>query len=249
MQRKKYKRNFLKQVIVRVDFESPLLFSSSGLNKVILDEAKKEFPIAEEKRFIGKEFLIGSNTPYKERAVEKKEWLFYGKDREKKLTISSDFMHISYNKYENYQKLCCDFLSISNIIFKSFLNIQIKRLGLRYIDSIEIPEENPFEWDKYIKSELNSGLALFNNKEMLSRFFHVLELNFGEDMLRFQYGMFNPDYPAPIRKKTYTLDFDMYTRRILNYAEVEETLNRFHDKASEYFEKVITNNLRKIMES
>ena len=60
--------------------------------------------------------------------------------------------------------------------------------------------------------------------------------------------MFNPDYPAPIKKKIYTLDFDMYVTKILNKTDIKETLDRFHEKVSEFFEDVITDDLRKIME-
>ncbi|MCK5723742.1 MAG: TIGR04255 family protein, partial [Gammaproteobacteria bacterium] len=141
-----------------------------------------------------------------------------------------------------------DFLSVVEALFKSYPKIQVKRLVLRYVDNIDIPNESPTEWDKYLKPELNTIFALAGNRETISRAFHVLEFNYGEDFLRFQFGMFNPDYPAPIKKKIYTLDFDMYVTKILNKTDIEETLDRFHEKVSEFFEEVITDELRKIME-
>jgi len=247
VKRRKYKKDFLKQVIVRIDFDTPLPIVLEGPAKGIYDTVKERFPVTEERKVIGKEFLIGKNA-IKERSIETKEWHYYGKNREKHLTVSPNVMFIEYNKYEYYEMLHDDFLSVSNAIFDAYPKLQVKRLGLRYIDNIDIAEGNPMEWDKYLKPELNSTFAIADNKETISRAFHVLEFNYGEDLLRFQFGMFNPDYPAPIKKKIYTLDYDMYVTKLLGKTDIEQTLNRFHEKVNHSFEEVITEELRKIME-
>ena len=247
IKRRKYKKDFLKQVIVRIDFDTQLPIAANGPEKGIYATVKKRFPITEEKKFIGKELLIGPGDT-KERSFEKKEWHYYGKNREKHLTITPDIMFIEYNKYEYYEMLRDDFLSVSNALFDAYPKLQVKRLGLRYIDNIDINEGNPMEWEKYLKPELNSTFAIAVNKEKISRAFHVLEFNYGEDLLRFQFGMFNPDYPATIKKKIYTLDFDMYVTKLLDKADIEQTLDRFHEKVNNFFEEVITDELRKIME-
>lgn len=157
-------------------------------------------------------------------------------------------MVIEYIKYEYYKMLHDDFLSVSNALFDAYPKSQVKRLGLRYINNITISDEKPMEWDKYLKPELNSIFVIADNKNTISRVFHVLEFNYGEDSLRFQFGMFNPDYPAPIRKKTYTLDYDMYATKIFDKSNMENTLDHFHEKINHSFEEVITDELRKIME-
>jgi len=248
VKRRKYKKDFLDKVIVRIDFDTPLSsIATTGPAKSIYTAVKVRFPITEERKVVGKEFLIGPSVT-KERSIETKEWHYYGKNREKHLTVSPNFMCIEYNKYEYYEMLSEDFLSVSNALFDAYPELQIKRLGLRYIDNITIPDEKPMEWDKYLKPELNSIFAIADNKNTISRVFHVLECNYGEDSLRFQFGMFNPDYPAPIRKKTYTLDYDMYTTKILDKFDMKKTLDRFHEKVNHSFEEVITDELRTIME-
>lgn len=247
IKRRKYKKDFLTQVIVRVDFDTPLPITADGPAKGIYAAVKERFPITEEKKIIGKQFLISPNDT-KESSIETKEWHYYGKNREKHLTVSPNAMLIEYHKYEYYEMLRDDFLSVSNALFDAYPKIQVNRLGLRYIDNIDMPEGNPFEWDKYLRPELNSAFAIADNEETISRAFHVLEFNYGEDLLRFQFGMFNTDYPAPIKKKTYTLDFDMYVTKLLDKTEIEQTLNHFHEKVSSSFEEVITGDLRKIME-
>ncbi|MCD4691625.1 MAG: hypothetical protein K8R79_01830, partial [Calditrichales bacterium] len=55
-------------------------------------------------------------------------------------------------------------------------------------------------------------------------------------------------YPATIKKKIYTLDYDMYVARLLDKTDIEQTLNRFHEKINHSFEEIITDELRKVME-
>ena len=247
VKRRKYKKDFLDKVIVRIDFDTSLPIATKGPAKSIYTIVKERFPITEEKKIMGKELLIGPDIT-KERSIETKEWHYYGKNREKRLAISPSFMFIEYNKYEYYEILRDDFLSVLDALFHAYPKIQVKRLGLRYIDNIIIQGERPLEWNKYLKPELNSIFTISDNENTISRAFHVLEFNYGEDSLRFQFGMFNPDYPAPIRKKTYILDHDMYVTKILDKSDIEETLNRFHEKIIHSFEEVITDDLREIME-
>lgn len=247
VKRRKYKKDFLNKVLVRIDFDTPLPIATNGPAKGIYSTVKERFPITEEKKVIGKEFLIGPGA-VKQRSIQSKEWHYYGKNREKHLTILPNTMFIEYNKYEYYEMLRKDFLSVSDALFNAYPKLQVKRLGLRYIDNIDVPDENPTEWDKYLKPELSSIFAIMDKKETISRAFHVLEFNYGEDLLRFQFGMFNPDYPAPIKKKIYTLDYDMYVAKSLDKSDIGNTLDRFHEKINRYFEEVITNELRKVME-
>ena len=246
VKRRKYKKDFLNEVIARVDFDTPLPIATSGPAESIYSTVKERFPITEQEKLVGKEFLIGPGAT-KERSIESKAWHYYGENREKRLTISRNVMFVKYNKYEYYETLRADFLSVSNALFNAYPKSQVKRLGLRYIDNIDIQENNPTEWDKYLRPELNTIFAIAEKKEAISRAFHVLEFNYGEDLLRFQFGMFNPDYPAPIKKKIYTLDYDMYVARLLDQTDIGDTLDRFHEKVGRYFENVITDELRKVM--
>ena len=245
--RRKYKKDFLTKVIVRIDFDTPLPIAKSGPAKKIYNIVKERFPITEEKKVMGKQFVIGQNIT-KERTIETKEWHYYSKNREKHLTIAPEFMFIEYDKYEYYEILRDDFLSVSFALFDAYPKLHVKRFGLRYIDDIELKDENYFDWDNYLKPELNTIFSIADENEKISRAFHVLEFNYGEDYLRFQFGMFNPDYPAPIKKKTYKLDYDMYTTKLLDKSDLEELLNNFHLKINSFFEEIITNELRVLME-
>jgi uncharacterized protein (TIGR04255 family) len=244
--RRKYKKDYLKNVIVRVNFDTELAISQKGPKKNIYTQIKGRFPITEEKKVIGKEFRISPEST-KENSIESKEWHYYGENRNKHLVISPNFMLIEYKKYEYYENLREDFISVLNELYDSYADLQINRLGLRYIDNIDIDEPKPTQWKTYFIPQLFSIFSLAKDTETVSRAFHILEFNYGEDSLRFQFGMLNPDYPSPIKKKVFTLDHDMYTNKLLEQSEIPVVLDRFHERISNSFERVITNGLRSKM--
>lgn len=89
-----------------------------------------------------------------------------------------------------------------------------------------------------------SGLDFPDEKDLIARNMSSLEMNYGDCMLHFQYGMFNTDYPAPNKKKAFILDTDVYSVGLFSVEETEKLMNQFHDKAKEWFEKSIKEALR-----
>jgi uncharacterized protein (TIGR04255 family) len=62
--------------------------------------------------------------------------------------------------------------------------------------------------------------------------------------MRFQYGMHNPDYPAPIKKKIFILDYDAYCNGILTKNDIFKYLPIFHEEVQKLFENSISDKLR-----
>ena len=73
-------------------------------------------------------------------------------------------------------------------------------------------------------------------------------MNYGDFMLRFQYGISNPDYPAPNKKQIFILDTDVYSVGLYSIADVTDVVNQYHEVAKDWFERAIKDNLRKKME-
>ena len=121
-------------------------------------------------------------------------------------------------------------------------------MGLRYLDKIELDERNPTDWSRYLRGDLLAIFNLADDRSTVSRALHWIEFNYGDTHLRFQYGMANPDYPAPIRQKVFMLDYDGYCTLPLNKDEVGEYLSRLHEKTRAAFEEVLRSPLRRKME-
>ncbi len=93
----------------------------------------------------------------------------------------------------------------------------------------------------------NKLLSIFNvadDKTKIARAFNNLTLNYDNFKLRFQYGMWNSDFPATIRKKVFILDYDAYDESLWSKDEIIKFLPIFHDKIEQLFEMSIKQALR-----
>lgn len=185
-----------------------------------------------------------------ETGQETMEWHYFGKNREKKLVINEKFISITYMKwYDSFEYLKEEFFTIITKLIEVFNNdIQINRLGLRYINEIDLDETNALNWDSYLDNNLLATLNLVDNKEIIARGFNNLVLNYGNMILNFQYGMHNPDFPAPIRKKIFILDYDANFIGLQDLSDIEPNLIYFHDEIQKLFEQNIKDDLREIMD-
>lgn len=243
----KYKKNFLTEVILRIDFENPIKDFNDNLNESFESEILKYFTLKDVKEAFSELIKIDPRSEKVDRQKSKfKEWNFYGNEKMKRFCITKDFLFIIFKKYLNYEDFITPFISVLNVLKIQYDNFSAKRIGMRYINNIKLDEPNPFAWKDYINKNL---LTIFNvpeNKNKISRAFHILELNYNTDAikLKYQYGMHNPDYPATIKKKLYVLDIDAYKVGILTIDEIEHIIPLLHDKIESLFEKSITPKLR-----
>ncbi|TDE50106.1 TIGR04255 family protein [Flavobacterium sp. GT3P67] len=92
--------------------------------------------------------------------------------------------------------------------------------------------------------DLTSIFRVTQNQKNIIRAFHNLEIKNDEIMLKFQYGMNNPDYPAVIKKKSFILDFDASFTGILKHHEIDTYIMKQHSEIQKQFEFSITEKLR-----
>lgn len=243
-----YPRNFLKEVIVRVDLLSPLPGVDVALPQPVAEAAVRDFPIPEPRETVQRQVKFGPEgvVSTEERF---KEFQFHGIERTKTFTISRQVMLVQHKTYQTYELVKDEFVRILDRVAEVFQGIQSSRVGLRYVNSIELPEPNPTDWSAYIAPQL---LSLFEfpaeaDRPALSRVFHNLELSLDALNLVYRLGMPNPDYPARIRQKVFVLDLDAYTQSLVNIPDVGRLLDDFHGAIQRYFEQSITDNLRRVM--
>ena len=242
-----YNKNYLTFVIARIDFSSPLKTDElpGNLRKAIL----KEFPIPEPKKFLQHEVIVKPNEP-----IELKdnppltEWNFYGNTREKRLVINPNFLSITYeNSYGSFNTLQSEFLFIIEELFKADENVDVIRLGLRYINEISLPGKDPLCWDEYLNPKLLTIFDIPDKKEDILKGFSELVFKIDDMNLIFKYGMHNPDFPAPIRRKIFILDFDAQCASLQEYLGIKQNLVRAHAAIENLFEKCIEEPLRVIL--
>lgn len=242
-----YGQNYLTEVVARIDFVSPLANIKDQLPQSISKAALSNFPINEVEKGVAQQFELTPGS-MSTRAEEVTFWNFYSRGRGKWLQIQPKAMFVSYKRYTTYQELRSDFIGICNALFEAFHEAQPSRLGLRYINQINAGSGNPLNWSTFINGEL-LGLFSFKSEDAeFNRIFHTLEYVIKEEFnLRFQFGLHNPDYPATIRRRLFTLDYDAYYKGLLEPGDVETSLDSFHQVIQAMFEGSITENLREKM--
>lgn len=239
-----YKNTPIKGVIIRIDFLGRVAELNDSLPIPIVDVIKKSFPIAEAKEVIAKELQI-SNEKVTESNKNVREWHFHTEERNATLIIKEDFFAIQINNYISFEMINVVLKEIKDIFFSHYETLATRRLGLRYINEINLQEKNPLNWKRYINPKLISIFDATPSPDNIIRAFHNLELKFDDIILKFQYGIHNPDYPAIIKKKSFILDLDASFSGILKQHEIDDYITKQHTIIQNQFEFSITDNLRK----
>ncbi len=243
----KYPHNFLKNVTARIDFGRNYYEISSAVPGAVQEKIKEQFPFVQRKRAIAEQMHVVSETEVKRSHVTENHWFHQGKDGGKTLCLAPNFMWIDYKKYEDFADLKSTFSGVSEVLYESLPDFSVNRFGLRYFNNIEMTDPNMTDWEAHIDGNLLSIFNLAEDRTKISRAFHNLELNFGDMNLTFLYGMHNPDYPAPIKQKTFVLDFDAYVIKSLGKDQLIDSLDIMHEKIQALFEKSITDKFRQII--
>lgn len=239
-----YRKNYLSKVIARVDFLNPLGKVSDELPRALKKKISLNFPIFEPRKAETHELNIGPGELSDCRNTYN-EWLFKGSNGEKDLCLSKHYYWVEFRQYTKYEMLRKESLEILKALFKQFPELQIKRLGLRYINNIEI-DGNPLDWNGFINPVLLSSIDFYDKNE-LTRAFQVQDYRFDDINLKFQFGIINPDYPAKIRRKHFVLDFDASQNDLFDRTDIVKSFDKFHGKIQEFFERSIGENLRGIL--
>ena len=249
----KYNNAFLNQVIIRMDFlqylETEKLFNDDT-EKVIL----KMFPRR------GMDQRIHFNTinvvidPNKTNTPSTQKETLEGIQREyysgkNKILLTNKFLVLDINEYDTFdQHYQCIQTILSALYSKQ--KITSARIGIRYINIFAA--ENLRLRKNMFSSEISAALSAKEDASdiglRLTRAMSLKEYQLGNMVLNFRYGMFNPDYPNPLTKDSFSLDYDCFTTEpIDSMNDVLRIINQGHDAIQELFEASITDSLRKVL--
>lgn len=245
---KYYKYNYLTNVIFRIDFPN-LDFNVSKPPKDIIDGLKDKFPFSDMIKAKSLELKI-KDFKHSSKLEDVLSWECKDRKNEKRVVISSDSLVLENLKYTGFDDFNEDIKFIINLFAKSYPLNKINRLGLRFINQIDIrPPKNPLKWENLIKPELTSVLDNFvtDNTANISRSLQFLEFNENDHILRFQFGMFNSEYPNVISKKEFLLDYDCVSVGGLSFNDIQSTTKKFHEIIYKLYEDSIEEDLREMM--
>lgn len=241
-----YRINHLSLVIFRIDF-SPILLLQGSLKPEYQESLRSQFPNFDSKdSFEHTVILGGASDEKREERLTCKLWEFSNLEKTIKITTRYNWFAVECLKYVSFQKFE-DSVKTAFTNFKRFYEpIVCKRIGLRYINSIKIPEGDPFKWAEYLSSFLANPIEEFPSKESLVRAMSQYTVAKDDCRIIINSGMPNREYPNKIGRKEFTLDFDCASDDCES-KEPLSSLRIFHDEIENLFEKCITNKLRSLM--
>ena len=240
----KYKRDYLTNVICKIDFIDRLNFSADQINR-LKDDISEDFPNMKD---IDVSFIEVMMSSEEDRTIRKKGKVYEFAHDDKLVRIEPEclvFEFKLYTGFDQFRELVKKVLNSLDLLNNS---VRSKRMGLRYINQIRLDEGDPFDWNGLIVDSLVPNTVYTKDKNVLSRSLGWVDLTYNDFYVRFHYGMFNSEHPNPIARKEFVLDFDCYTKDEQDLSEVSTLLDRFHEKIKEMFECSILDDLRQIME-
>lgn len=239
-----YKRNFITDVICRVDFPE-------------IPKLKKEEPIEfyEKIRTLFKRYEKSVSAQlrveeFKGISIQEQahKWKFFNKEKDKKITLSHNCLSFEFFKYSEFN----EFKEIWEMVYNSLLDVYkiefFDRLGLRYINNIDIKKGKPLSWDGLINKYLTSHLKSFPDlKPDVIRSMHKIIFNKDGIKINLSYGIWNDDFPSSLSKKQFILDYDCYIDFMIEPSEVNTKISEFIKIIYDLFEICIDYKLREIM--
>lgn len=251
-----YKNSFLDQVIVRTDFME-FIPNETIHCKETEAEIRNYFPLIGKSQIVNRNainFTIdiknpqNTNTQNDIRSGIQKE--FYTLNKKNKIIISNMFLVFEIHEYKSFKEFNDCLKSIVQTVFTN-CKPTIVRTGLRYINLFK--SERIKVRKKFFPTEIAACLKTKFEDEAnmdMIRSMHLREYRIGNLSLNFRYGMYNPNYPGPMKDNNFTLDYDCFSNDALaNSDDVLEVILHSHNAIQKLFESSITEDLRKEMRS
>lgn len=242
-----YKKPYLKEVIFRLDFGSRIEAFIRALPPKIAKAALQVFPLFEPQKEKRQEIKVSPNT-FQTKTEDSMKWIYHGRNREKTLAITAESFIITNRKYQSFEAFRADFHHVLNALFEECKDLSVARVGLRYVNILDIPGDDPLAWSDYVNEEMLGIIDMHKDAQALIRVFHIVEFNYDGQHVKFQFGIANPDYPASIKRKQFVLDIDSSFTGALAQDDISRCVDSAHEKIQELFEESVTSRTRTLME-
>jgi uncharacterized protein (TIGR04255 family) len=239
-----YPKNFLSNVIARVDYQ-PILILKEKEPAEFQELIREEYP-----RFSKIQELQISIPPDESSVSAQKPviWRFSDKEQKDEISLSFKFFAFKTVGYINFKDFFQKLSKTYNHFTETYKPTIVSRIGLRYINEIRISDGNPFEWKYLINEKLFSVLHAFPDLQVnVSRSMHQLHFNKEDFKIVFQFGIFNSEYPNTITKKEFILDYDCISEEEHEPNSILDKFKRFNEEVYDLFEKSIDEKLRNLM--
>ena len=186
-----YARNFISQVILRADFAQgsvPMVNPDEGILAAL-----DGFPVRADVNRSKSEVRIQKTPqgPVKDtRTTNFTEHNYRTEDNLRRIALCGEYLFYETRVYEGFDAARDAFLDVLDAAAERYTGLKIRRLGMRYINEVRLPEADAGQglgadfWEKYINPSLLGGLRFAANDGALARHMCTTELNYGTEIGR-----------------------------------------------------------------
>ena len=227
-------KNGIKKFILKIDFFSNDVNDFASL----VNKISKNFTRLEQRTHINYRINVDLNQDKEEvQRQQTPDFVLIDEAKSLNLTFSTfqNALIIETTKYinNNSYKECLKI--VTDAIIELALNIQCKRIGMRYINSFQC--KTPKEIMKVLSKEKAKILSGICQEKQLSRIIVQEEYNTDNSKLRLQYGLPNKFYPAVMTTYDVLLDIDSYDDSTHPFEEWDDVIKNLNHMAYGEFAK------------
>jgi uncharacterized protein (TIGR04255 family) len=241
-----YETNYITNVIVGINFSKTVDVSDKLIAelKALFND---DFPDFQNAEVVALEVTL-SGKEKTTREVRNRAIRLVNKTDNSSVNLEPDSISIEVTKYQEYENIKRLVVKLNSFLNGSIGPVGISRLGLRYINQIKVNEGHPLDWSGFIDERLLQPVNFIESSNEISRAMGTIELNKTEYNLRFNYGWFNSEYPNPIVKKEFVLDYDCYSTNMIEVKDLIDNIGAYHETIRSLFKKSIGPKLIQLME-
>lgn len=248
----RYKRNYLDNVVLRLDFNK--LEGGKSLD-TFLEKLDSLFPYKEYSSNFADSIEINLE---KDEVVKNREevltWDYLDAYKTKKVRLTPTFIAIEYlnRTYTDSKELLNDFENILKVFIDDLSITTINRIGLRYINRFDLDtevDEIP-DWSKFFSKDLVGSINFAKKlKYPIARSMHNLQLKADDHDILVRFGIWNQDFPSENTRKEFILDIDAFSRfAVENVNQIKEIVSQYNKNIEKIFEKSIASETKVLLE-
>ncbi len=235
-----YNRNYIAEVICRLDFANPVEIFDSTMPKSVYKTVGKYYPIAEPQEIIGTQLQVNPVTGPVVNNIVKKQWVFWSRDKKSSCRIDSMSIVFSVKKYDVFENLRNAIYEIMKSVLGLSETYQGSRLGLRYINMLPMHDR-----ENWIVEQFYNAFAAHKDEQTIRLITQFEYAALDKDLhVKLQYGYSNPDYPAVMKNEVFAIDIDVFSQGLIYDDDLETMIDNMHSEVQACFEKMITDDFR-----
>ncbi|MDY6993236.1 MAG: TIGR04255 family protein [Pseudomonadota bacterium] len=236
MKKKRYKKNFLDKVVLKIEFSPILKIRKEPID--FQDYIRKDFPYFSENQVTARRIEYNEEIE----TFRKPLWIFKNKNKNTLILLTDNSIEIDCRNWCSYERFKETLQNIFNSFRSCYQPVDVISLSLRYVNDIHVNNIINYDFSNYINSDLTRMIDNFiENKNEINRVLTQTLLNKDDYIIFFNHGILNDAH--------YLLDYECRTSKEVAEIEVLDIFGHFNEEINQLFEKSICDGLRKIMEA